>query len=116
MIANRVLEMSLELFKYPYRMVDEISALGLRHVGYAVPIEFFGPFVSACIETVQSKLQVSESILESFAWSLGVVSRMLVRTIKEGSTIVMKAPLLGLRQFSSRVLVLQTKFRHTCDV
>lgn len=91
MIANRVLEMSLDLFKYPYRMVDEISALGLRHVGYNVPIEYFGPFVSACIETLQGKLAVAEGIAESFAWSVGIISRMLVRTIKEGSTIVMKA-------------------------
>ena len=87
MIANRVLEMSLDLFKYPYRMVDEISALGLRHVGYNVPIEYFGPFVSACIETLQGKLAVAEGIAESFAWSVGIISRMLVRTIKEGSTI-----------------------------
>ena len=25
--------------------MDEIAALGLRHVGYAVPIELFEPFV-----------------------------------------------------------------------
>ena len=83
--------MSHELFKYPYRMVDEISALGLRHVGYAVPIEYFGPFVSSCIETLQSEISGAEGVMDSFAWSLGLVSRMLVRTIKEGSTIVMKA-------------------------
>eukprot|EP00438_Fugacium_kawagutii_P008395 Skav234441 [mRNA] locus=scaffold1647:4283:15111:+ [translate_table: standard] len=90
MIASRVLDMSLELFKYPYRMVDEISALGLRHVGYAIPVEYFGPFVSACIETLQTEI-TAEKVIESFAWSLGLVSRMLVRTMKEGSTIVMKA-------------------------
>lgn len=88
-IANRVLDMSLELIKYPYRMVDEISAVGLRHVGYAVPVEFFGPFVTACVESLASR--ASAEVLESFSWSLGLVSRMLVRTIKEGSTIVMKA-------------------------
>ena len=36
-------------------MVDELSALGLRHVGYNVPVEFFGPFVNACIDTLDSK-------------------------------------------------------------
>lgn len=88
-IANRVLDMSLELIKYPYRMVDELSALGLRHVGYNVPVEFFGPFVNACIDTLEGK--ASAEVLASFSWSIGLVSRMLVRTIKEGSTIVMKA-------------------------
>lgn len=36
-------------------MVDELSALGLRHVGYNVPVEFFGPFVNACIDTLEGK-------------------------------------------------------------
>lgn len=36
-------------------MVDELSALGLRHVGYNVPVEFFGPFVNACIDTLDGK-------------------------------------------------------------
>ena len=74
LIANRVLDMSHEIFKYPYRMVDEISALGLRHVGYAVPIEYFGPFVSSCIETLQAEISGAEGVMDSFAWSLGLVS------------------------------------------
>merc|ERR1719486_185708 len=32
-----------------------------------------------------------ETSVEAFRWSLGLVSKMLVRTITEGSTIVMKA-------------------------
>lgn len=32
-------------WKDPCGTVDEIAALGLRHVGYAVPIELFEPFV-----------------------------------------------------------------------
>jgi len=32
-----------------------------------------------------------ETIVQSFRWSLGLISKMLVRTITEGSTIVMKA-------------------------
>eukprot|EP00913_Durusdinium_trenchii_P022538 g21170.t1 len=102
LIANRVLDMSFEVIKYPYRMVDEISALGLRHVGYAVPIEYFGPFVSAAMdglkasasrlkETLETEAKAPEEVMDSFSWSLGLISRMLVRTIKEGSTIVMKA-------------------------
>ncbi|CAE7188336.1 unnamed protein product, partial [Symbiodinium necroappetens] len=79
-----------ELYQEPYRMVDELSALGLRHVGYAVPTEFFGPFVNAFIEVVKDRVD-DPPIIESFSWSLGLMARMLVRTIKEGSTIVMKA-------------------------
>ena len=32
-----------------------------------------------------------ETVIDAFRWSLGLVSRMLVRTILEGSTLVMKA-------------------------
>lgn len=44
-------------------MVDEISAVGLRHVGYAVPVEFFGPFVTACVESLASR--ASAEVLET---------------------------------------------------
>ena len=27
-----------------------VFALGLRHVGYAIPTELFGPFVIACVQ------------------------------------------------------------------
>ncbi len=89
-MADKVLEMTLNIFKNPLGMSDEISALGLRHVGYAVPTELFGAFVSACIQVMRD-LTGDEKLETAFGWSLGLISRMLVRTILEGSTIVMKA-------------------------
>lgn len=89
-IADKILEMVLAIFKDPNRMSEEISALGLRHVGYAVPTDLFGPFVSAFINVVR-ELTMNEALANSFSWSLGLISRMLVRTILEGSTVVMKA-------------------------
>merc|ERR1719409_1057389 len=82
--------MTLELYQNPVKMVDDVSALGLRHVGYAIPTEFFGPFVSASVEVLMTRTS-DETTVESFRWSLGLISKMLVRTITEGSTIVMKA-------------------------
>jgi len=89
-IADRIIEMTLEIYQNPVKMVDDVSALGLRHVGYAIPTEFFGPFVSACVEVIQSATTDVDCV-ESFRWSLGLIAKMLVRTIQEGSTIVMKA-------------------------
>jgi hypothetical protein len=40
-------EMTLELYMDPLTMVDQISACGLRHVGYGVPTELFVPLVAA---------------------------------------------------------------------
>eukprot|EP00930_Biecheleria_cincta_P078041 TRINITY_DN6540_c0_g1_i1.p1 TRINITY_DN6540_c0_g1~~TRINITY_DN6540_c0_g1_i1.p1 ORF type:complete len:1197 (-),score=226.04 TRINITY_DN6540_c0_g1_i1:101-3667(-) len=89
-IADKILDMTLDMYKNPHEMVDDISALGLRHVGYGIPTEFFSPFVTGCVEVVR-ELTGDETLADAFGWSLGLISRMLSRTINEGSTIVMKA-------------------------
>ncbi|CAE7649958.1 unnamed protein product, partial [Symbiodinium sp. CCMP2456] len=89
-IADKVLEMSLEMYKRPRGMVEEISALGLRHVGYGIPTELFAPFIEAWSQVLQMML-VEEKAASSLRWSLTLISKILVRTILEGSTIVMKA-------------------------
>jgi len=89
-IATKVLVMVIDIYREPIRMVDDISALGLRHVGYAIPTEHFGAFVSACCDVVAG-LTKDEYCVEGFQWSLALVSKSLTRTITEGSTIVMKS-------------------------
>jgi len=89
-VADKILAMTLELYQNPVKMVDDVSALGLRHVGYAIPTELFGPFVTACVEVFMTRTS-DETTIEAIRWSLGLISKMLVRTITEGSTIVMKA-------------------------
>jgi len=89
-IADRVMQMTLEIYKDPVKMVDDISAVGLRHVGYGIPTEFFGPFVTSCVEVLAS-VTTDQDAIESYRWSLGLIAKMTVRTITEGSTIVMKA-------------------------
>jgi hypothetical protein len=59
-------------------------------VGYGIPTEMFGPFVTACVEVIGSKTS-DKTAVESYRWSLGLISKILVRTITEGSTIVMRA-------------------------
>ncbi|CAJ1420772.1 unnamed protein product [Effrenium voratum] len=89
-IAERATQMSLELLGEPWQMVDDISALGLRHVGYGIPTEMFGPFVQAAVDSLR-RFVSDELGLEAFSWSLGIIAQMLVHTVTEGSTIVMKA-------------------------
>merc|ERR1740138_1482223 len=52
-IADRIVAMTLDLYKDPKKMVEDISALGLRHVGYGIPTELFGPFVTGCVQVVR---------------------------------------------------------------
>eukprot|EP00933_Yihiella_yeosuensis_P038794 TRINITY_DN32748_c0_g2_i1.p1 TRINITY_DN32748_c0_g2~~TRINITY_DN32748_c0_g2_i1.p1 ORF type:complete len:748 (-),score=128.60 TRINITY_DN32748_c0_g2_i1:280-2283(-) len=82
--------MTLDMYKSPATMVDEIAAVGLRHVGYGIPTEFAAPFVQCWVETM-AETQGDDELTNAFGWSLGLISRILVRTINEGSTIVMKA-------------------------
>ncbi|CAE8735547.1 unnamed protein product, partial [Polarella glacialis] len=90
-IAARVTEMTGELFADPWKMTEEISALGLRHVGYGIPTDLVGPFVSCCIEVQQAYSPEEKVAVAAFRWSLVLISKILVRVISEGSTIVMKA-------------------------
>lgn len=89
-IGDKVIGMTLEMYRTPRAMVETLSALGLRHVGYAIPTEMFPPFVSAAVALVQRHTD-NELVVEAFRWSLALVAKILVRSITEGSTLVMKA-------------------------
>eukprot|EP00439_Symbiodinium_sp_Y106_P012126 s4740_g1.t2 len=92
-IADKVLFFSLEMLRQPKKMVSEMSALGLKHVGFGIPTDLFTPFISACI-TVFRRLSYQTpdgKAKEAFEWAIILVARVLVRAIKEGSTVVMTA-------------------------
>merc|ERR1719436_1315620 len=89
-IADKLVTMTLDMYKEPKRMVEDISALGLRHVGYGIPTDLFGPFVTACVQVVRM-LTDDDGAEDAFRWSLNLISRILTRVINEGTTIVMKA-------------------------
>ena len=71
-------------------MVEDISALGLRHAGYAIPTEFMAPLVSDAVEVVRT-MMTDKNAEDRLRWSLTLISKILGRTILEGSTIVMKS-------------------------
>lgn len=89
-IAEQIIRMTRDIFHDPHRMVDDLSALGLRHAGYGIAIDHFGPFVSCCVQVMGAVTEDREA-LAAFRWSLGLITMILTRTIGEGSTIVMKA-------------------------
>eukprot|EP00927_Polykrikos_kofoidii_P008254 TRINITY_DN13422_c0_g2_i1.p1 TRINITY_DN13422_c0_g2~~TRINITY_DN13422_c0_g2_i1.p1 ORF type:complete len:1113 (-),score=188.46 TRINITY_DN13422_c0_g2_i1:284-3562(-) len=90
LVSTKVLTMVLDLYRDPVRMVDDISSVGLRHVGYGISVEFVNPFASSTVEVI-SGLTDDQVCIDGFAWSLGLISKSVMRTITEGSTIVMKA-------------------------
>jgi hypothetical protein len=104
LIADKILQMVADMFSDPVRMSDDISALGLRHVGYGIPTELFGDFVSACVE-ILGTVSTDKNLLEGFRWTLGLIAKSLVRVIMEGSTVVMKAINLNTKESISKGLM-----------
>eukprot|EP00929_Paragymnodinium_shiwhaense_P020516 TRINITY_DN13656_c0_g3_i1.p1 TRINITY_DN13656_c0_g3~~TRINITY_DN13656_c0_g3_i1.p1 ORF type:complete len:1057 (-),score=288.00 TRINITY_DN13656_c0_g3_i1:269-3439(-) len=91
LVADKVLQMSLDLYKEPVRMVDDLSAIGLRHVGYGIPTELFDPYSQAALHSLTVYPDIEDIAITAFRISMGLVSRIMVRTIIQGSTLVMKA-------------------------
>jgi hemoglobin-like flavoprotein len=89
-IAERVLAMTLDIYRSPKKLVSEISGVGLRHVGFGIPTDLFGPFVTASVEVMRNHSRSDKSV-EAYRWALGLISKIMVRTMAEGSTLVMKA-------------------------
>eukprot|EP00434_Breviolum_minutum_P011288 symbB.v1.2.009960.t1/scaffold623.1/size335370/3 len=89
-IAEKIVEMTVEMYRTPKKMVEELSGLGLRHVGYGVPTELFSPYVTSAVEVIRG-MTTDETTETAFAWSLTLIAKIMVRTLVEGSTVVMQA-------------------------
>ena len=94
---------AVDMFKDCTRMTEEISAHGLRDVGYGIPTHLFGAFVTGCVEVIR-KLTKDDDAVDAFRWSLSLVTRILMRVINEGSTIVIDASGAG-KSTAIKVLV-----------
>mmetsp|Transcript_60983 Transcript_60983/g.142756 ORF Transcript_60983/g.142756 Transcript_60983/m.142756 type:complete len:1105 (-) Transcript_60983:15-3329(-) len=89
-LADRVVEMTVEMYREPRKMVQEISGLGLRHVGWGIPPELFSPYCSGAVDTIRA-LTPDENAQSAFRFSLSLIAKILVRAVTEGSTLVMRA-------------------------
>merc|ERR1719482_919126 len=90
LLVTKVIGLQLRMFADPVGCVDEISGIGLRHVGYGIPTELFQPFIIVICGVVRD-LGADALTLAGFTWVLNLIGQMQTRTITEGSTIVMKA-------------------------
>merc|ERR1719217_1467694 len=90
LLVTKVIGLCLMMYKDPVYCVDDISGIGLRHVGYGIPTELIRPYIIVICGVVRD-LGVDEVSLKAFTWVLNLVAQMQTRTITEGSTIVMKA-------------------------
>eukprot|EP00927_Polykrikos_kofoidii_P038259 TRINITY_DN32586_c0_g1_i1.p1 TRINITY_DN32586_c0_g1~~TRINITY_DN32586_c0_g1_i1.p1 ORF type:complete len:1061 (-),score=177.72 TRINITY_DN32586_c0_g1_i1:218-3400(-) len=103
LISTKVLMLVLDVYRDPVKTIDDVSGMGLRHVGYAIPTEFMPPFASACVEVING-LTNDQLCIDGFQWSINLVAKSMVRTIQEGSTIVMKSINQNNRKGTQRAL------------
>eukprot|EP00429_Kryptoperidinium_foliaceum_P014543 CAMPEP_0176039152 /NCGR_PEP_ID=MMETSP0120_2-20121206/19407_1 /TAXON_ID=160619 /ORGANISM="Kryptoperidinium foliaceum, Strain CCMP 1326" /LENGTH=1114 /DNA_ID=CAMNT_0017372547 /DNA_START=67 /DNA_END=3411 /DNA_ORIENTATION=- len=89
-VAEKVAMLAADMYKDPDGVVNELSACGLRHVGYGIPQELCGPLAGAYAVALRNFVDDPEGV-DAFDWSLNLVSRIIARVINEGSTLVMKA-------------------------
>eukprot|EP00929_Paragymnodinium_shiwhaense_P097820 TRINITY_DN5941_c0_g1_i1.p1 TRINITY_DN5941_c0_g1~~TRINITY_DN5941_c0_g1_i1.p1 ORF type:complete len:1411 (-),score=296.42 TRINITY_DN5941_c0_g1_i1:220-4452(-) len=90
LLITKIIAICANMYREPVVTVDDISGVGLRHVGYGIPTELFTPFIDV-MRDVFLDLGVDEISLQGFSWVINLVGMMMTRTITEGSTIVMKA-------------------------
>ncbi len=88
--ADKVLDVTVTFFQVPVKVMDKITTLGMRRVGYDTPTVLFFPFMWACVEVVPTACPDGEMIA-SFRWPLGLVAKVMQWTITQGSTIVLEA-------------------------
>lgn len=89
-VADRIFEMTFEMYENPRKMVQDITSVGLMHVGMNIPREFFKPFAVAAMQTFEDVIKQDVACL-GFSWSISLIGRVMERVIAEGSTVVMKA-------------------------
>lgn len=107
-IAERTLELTLSIHREPKETVDQLSSLGLRHVGMSIPVEFFPPFVQAAVEALQ-EVTSDEMVVNAFRWSVTLIGKILSRTVTEGSTLVMRAITLNERLALQKAVALTAR-------
>lgn len=71
-VAGRILLMGQEIFERPREMLEEITAVGLLHVGMNIPREFFLPFAGSVAAAFDEVLK-NEVAGVAFRWPLGAV-------------------------------------------
>ena len=102
--------MTLTVYGDPVQHVDNVSSLGLRHVGYGILTDLFVPF-TPCACDVASAATSAPVAVDSFSWSLGLIARRSINmAVKVGPlSRLMKLPPY-LQYIIDCVLVITLKF------
>jgi len=89
-IVGKAIDMAVQIFHEPVRLVAEITQLGLRHIMFQASTRFFQPFITAVMEELQAVTK-DELVIEGMNYALCVIGSIMVRTIETNATPALKA-------------------------
>jgi len=90
MLASKALEMAMQMYKDPTVLVNQATALGLRHIMYNISTSFFESFVAAIVEEL-AEWTSDQTAIEGIEWSLTQIACIMVYTIENGSNPLLQA-------------------------
>jgi len=90
MLAGKSLELSMQMYKEPTRVMNEVTSLGLRHIMYNIPTAYFEPFVQGIVDEIRCFTDDEEAI-EGVEWTMTQIACIMVYTIDTGSTPLLRA-------------------------
>jgi len=94
-IVGRALDMCMNIYKEPTRLVNEITSLGIRHIMWNIPTTYFDPFVQCMLDEAIARYGASQQAIEGLEWSMRIIASIMVDTIDEGSSALVEAVVLN---------------------
>jgi len=82
--------MAMNMYREPARQYDDTIGLGLKHIMYNIPVEFFEPFVCAIIEELKDNT-TDQLAIEGIEYTLTTIATIMVYTINEGANDLLRA-------------------------
>lgn len=89
-IVKQALDYSARLFDEPAQMVEEMQALGLKHIMFQAQAKFFHPWASALVAEVQQICQ-DEEVVEGMNYAMCIIASIMGQAVETGSTPVLQA-------------------------
>jgi len=91
-IVKKVLDFTINIYESPDKIHDELAALGLKHIMWQIPPQFFQPFIDCVLAEIETR-GADQLVMEGLTWALQTVAAIMVHTIEDGSNPLLRAVL-----------------------
>jgi hypothetical protein len=89
-LAAQGLDLCVDIYKEPTRLVKVVTSLGLRHIMYNINIDYFDDFVESMVEELECFIKDPNAVA-GVEFALTQIAAIMIYTIKEGSNPLLQA-------------------------